>query len=552
MKPETKNCTSCENEFVIDSGDLILYEKVGLSIPDICSPCRWKQYFSFSIFGKFRKGTSDLSGESFITVLPTKPRYPIYKSHEWWGDKWDARDYGQEYNPSRPFFDQLKELQEKIPRPHQIGENNTNCDYSDDAWGCKNCYLSRSMDKCENLSYAYRVLNSKDSFDLVYSFSIEDSYDCLFCHNSFDLNFSENSRDCIESYFLFDCRNCQNCFMSYNLRNKQYYIRNKGYSKDEYFNELKKINLGSFSNIEILKNEFESMIKNKAVHRENFNIKTTDSVGNYLTNCDKCVNVFSWEESQNCRNCMRGLRCKDSIDQSFSWNTELSGDNAAVDAGYELKHSTRSEARYSEYVDLCHEVENCFGCVGLRNKSYCILNKEYNQEQYEILKSQIITDMKARGEYGKFLPYSMGLGYYNFSNGMVYFPNITKDEVIKKGGYWSDEDFSSIDGISSVDFLPDNIYETSPDIVEQALICPETKYRFNISKAEYEFHKRKNFALPRIHFDRRIIKKAVKMTTTTSYPYKCTYCESDIMAYYPPEWGYQKIACEECYKQNIA
>src|SRR3989338_365982 len=238
MNSITKICADCRQEFIIDEGDLKLYEKIGLKLPTKCFDCRMKQYFIFSIFGKFRKGVSDLSGESLITVLPNKPRFPIYHSHEWWGDSWDSMSYGQDYDPGRSFFDQLKELQEKVPRPHQIGQNNLNCDWCDDAWNCKNCYLSRSMDKCENLSYAYRAIDSKDSFDIFYSFNLQNSYDCLFCHDSFNLNFSENSRDCIDSYFLFDCRNCQNCFMSYNLRNKQYCIRNKQYSKEEYKQEL--------------------------------------------------------------------------------------------------------------------------------------------------------------------------------------------------------------------------------------------------------------------------------------------------------------------------
>src|SRR3989344_6322135 len=154
----------------------------------------------------------------------------------------------------------------------------------------------------------------KDSFDIVYSFNLQNSFDCLFCHDSFGLNFSENSRDSIDSYFLFDCRNCQNCFMSWNLRNKQYCIRNKQYTKEEYEKELKKINLGSYKNLEILKNELEEILKDSAVHRENFNLKTTSSIGNYLTNCDKCLNTFAWENSQNCHNCIRGLNSKDSID----------------------------------------------------------------------------------------------------------------------------------------------------------------------------------------------------------------------------------------------
>ena len=551
LETQSKTCVDCQKEFTVDSGDFALYEKVGLKIPEKCFKCRMKQFFCFSIFGKFRKGVSDLSGESLITVLPANPRYPIYKSHEWWSDAWDPFTYGADYDPSRSFFDQLKELQEKIPRPHQVGQNSTNCDWSDDIWDSKNCYLCRSISKSDNLQYCYRILDSKDSLDLVYCFNMENSYDCVGCHGSFNLNFSEKSRDCIDSYFLFDCRNCQNCFMSWNLRNKQYCIRNKQYTKEEYESELQKIRFHSYKDLELLKLEFENILKNEAIHRENFNLKTTNSTGNYITNCDKCENVFAWENSQNCRNCLRGIENKDCIDLGFSWHLELSGNNGVVDGGYQLKHSACSVGRFSEYIDLCKEVEYCFGCVGLRNKKYCILNKQYEKEEYEKLKTQIISDMEKRGEYGKFLPYSMGIGFYNLSNGIVYFPDTKKEEILKNGGYWSEEDLLQTEGIPSSQ-LPDSITETLADISTQAIICPETKYRFNISAGEYEFHKRKNLALPRTHFDYRIMKRMKKMAVIESFPYKCFYCKRDIMAYYPPEWGYERIACEECYKQNIA
>jgi hypothetical protein len=552
MQNLTKTCIDCKKEFTIDSGDLILYEKVGLKIPEQCFFCRLKQYSAFWIFGKFRKGISNLSGESLITILPSKPRYPIYKSHEWWSDAWDPMVFGQDYDPARPFFDQLKELQEKVPRPHQVGKNNTNCDWGDDVWFSKNCYLTRSIFKCENLSYGYRVVESKDSLDVAHCFNLENCYECFACHNSFNLNFSENCKDCIDSHFIFDCRNCQNCFMSYNLRNKQYCIRNKQYKKEEYESEIKKIKLDSYKNIEILKQELENILKEKSVHRENFNLKTTNSVGNYLTNCDKCVNVFSYEDSQNCRNQLRGLGNKDCIDgMGIFGTTEVSGNNSCVLFSYGVKHSTWSSGRYSEYLDICDEVEYCFGCIGLRKKKNCILNRQYTKDEYENLKNKIIADMEKRGEYGKFLPYSMGICDYNLSTAIVYFPEVKKEEILEKGGYWSEEDLSSTDGISSLE-LPDSISETKPEIISQALICPETKYRFNISKAEYEFHKNKNFALPRIHFDLRMLKKARKTAVLKSYPNKCFYCKKEIMAYYPPEWKYAKIACEECYKQNIA
>ena len=550
-KSQIKLCVDCKKEFSVDFGDLVLYEKIGLKVPNKCFECRLKQYFAFWVFGKFRKGKSDLSGESFITVLPNKPRHPIYKSHEWWSDDWDPMIFGKDYNPNESFFNQLKELQERIPRPHQTGENNTNCDWCDDAWESKDCYLSRSFLKCENSSYIYRVIETKDSYDVVYSFNLQNSYDCLACHDSFNLNFSENSKDCMDSFFLFDCRNCQDCFMCYNLRNEQYFIRNKQYSKEEYFNKLKNINFGSYKNVEFFKKELEDILKNQAIHRGNFNLKTTNSIGNYLTNCDKCVNVFSWENSQNCRNQVRGINTKDCIDQLGTWNNEISGNNSCVTGGYQIKHSSWSDGRYSEYLDLCFEVEYCFGCIGLRKKKYCILNKQYTKEEYENLKEKIIKDMKKTNEYGEFLPYSMGFCGYNLSNGMIYFSDVSRDEITKNGGYWSEEDLSSKNGISSLE-LSDNISDTKPDISLQPLICPESKYRFNISQVEYEFHKRKNFALPRLHFDLRMLNKIRKTAVLKSYSYECIYCRKEIMAYYPPEWNYKKIACEECYKQNIS
>jgi hypothetical protein len=238
--------------------------------------------------------------------------------------------------------------------------------------------------------------------------------------------------------------------MSWNLRNKQYCIRNKQYSKEDYEQELKNIKLDSYKNIEALHSEFEDILKNEAVHRENFNLKTTNSVGNYLTNCDKCVNVFAFEDSQNCRNQLRGFGNKDCIDQMGIFaSAENCGNNSCAFNAYELKHSTWSSGRYSEYLEICDEVEYCFGCVGLKKKKYCILNKQYNKEEYETLKAQIISDMSKGGEYGKFLPYNMGTSGYNLSSALVYFDNVKKEEVLRLGGYWSEEDLSSKDGIST-------------------------------------------------------------------------------------------------------
>ena len=528
-----------------------MYEKVDLVLPDICVTCRWKQHMAFWPFGKFRQGKSDLSGESFITVLPDNARYPIYTSKEWWGDAWDPTSYGQDYDSNRSFFDQLKELQEKVPRPHQQGAQNVDCDWSDDAWESKNCYLTRSTKRAENVLYGYRAIDVKDSIDVSHVFTLDQCYDCAYCFSSYGLQFSKNCRDCIDSQFLFDCRNCSNCFMCWNLRGKSYCVENIQYTKEEYEEKMKAINLGSYIELQKYKSRYAEILKKNATHKDNFNIKTYGSVGTYMTNCNNCTNVFCWEDSENCVNCMRGLKAKDSIDLTGCWEIEVSGNNSCCTGAYQLKYSIWCEgARYSEYCDECLEVDYCFGCVGLRKKKYCILNKQYTKEEYEILKAKIISDMKARNEYGKFPPYSLGLCPYNVSTAAIYFPDADQEYIKERGGYWEENKDQKIEGLLTSE-LPDGIADMDSSISKQALVCPVTGWRYNIAPDEFAYLKRKNIALPRVHFDVRTKERLLPLSQTKGEPYNCIYCSKNIVAYYPKAWKYERVACEECYLREI-
>jgi hypothetical protein len=543
-------CEHCKKEFSITEIEQSLSEKIGLELSTVCSDCLLRQHLSFWQFGKFKKIKSDFSGESLITVLPEKSRYPIYTSKEWYSDVWEGLDYGMDYDSSSPFFQQLQSLQEKVPHPHQNGTNNTNCDYCDDVWNSKNCYLARSMELCEDLLYSYRNLKVKNSIDAVICFTSERLFSCLNCINSYKLLYSRNSRDCLDSYFLFDCRNCQNCFMCWNLRGKSYCIENVQYTKDEYNEKLKSFNLGSYSAIQSFKNRFEEILQNEAIHKLNFNIKAYNSDGNNLLNVNNCHNCNTVSDSENSFSCIRGAKIDDSLNCGGCWYSNLLGNSCDCSNSYNIKYSSWSQSRYSEYLDLCIECEYCFGCVGLKKKKYCILNRQYSKEEYEKLRGQIIDKMKIDNEYGKFLPYSMGPGPFNFSTSSLYFPETTKEEIFSWGGYWQDIDESHIEGMPTSE-LPDSIDEVSESICKQALICPETGWRFNISENELIFYKQNNIPLPRKHFDMRIKDLAKYSTVLEPSSYKCYYCKQEIEAYYPKEWGYKNIACENCYQMNL-
>lgn len=549
--PETKTCQNCRKTFEISDTDREFYSKFDLPESDQCPHCRWKYLGAFWIFGRFRITNSALSGKRLITVIPESAPFPIYEREEFVSDAWDPLEYARDYDPSRSFIDQVVELQSKVPHPHQTGLKNTHCDWTDDVWESKNAYLTRSALNLENISYGYRVSGCKNSIDLTYCFDLEQSFDCLYCFKSFKLRHSFNSRDCLESAFLYDCRNCQNCFMSWNLRNKQYCIKNIQYTKEEYFEKIKEFNLRSHEGIEKLKKEFWDHLKTDAIHRANFNVQITNTTGNFLTEDKNCENSYFIESSENCRHCFRCYKNKDSIDAIGSMSEKTS--RACLDQwGYEnFCNLYTSSCRYSAYLDNCEDCEYCFGCVGMRKKKYCILNKQYSKEEYETLLEKIKSEMKKKGEWGKFFPLSAAYAGYNHSLAYIHFP-MTKEEATNFGAKWEEFKIADHIGIRAED-LPDTVENVPDDITKQRIICPDTKLSYNIAPADLQFYREYKIPLPRKHFDQRTLER-FKPVTLMINPQKgvCWYCKKEIDHYYSSELGFQKIACVDCYQKEVA
>lgn len=550
MTSETRQCKRCGNSFSFDKEEVSAYEYFDLPLSGECYICRWKHLLSFWIFGKLRKTTSALSGNSIITTFSEKVNFPIYSREEWNSDAWDALSYGQNYDPSRPFLEQVAELQAKVPHPHQTGSNNVRCEWSDDVWECKDCYLCKSLYRCENAGYAYRVLNSKNSYDLTYCFTLEQSYDCTHCFNSYNIKYAFDARNCIDSSFLYDCRNVKNCFMSWNLRNKEYHILNKPYSKEEYFKKVEEFRTNSHKGVQALKKEFMELIKNEAIHRNNFNTNAVDCVGNFIIDSRNCKVCYFIGQSENSRYCFRSIENKECVDAVGGGWTEKTVWGANDTWMYATALTTHcAHCRYSMYLEFCEHCEYCFGCVGLRNKKYCILNKQYSKEDYEVLVSKIKEDMKKRGEWGKFFPTSMVYCGYNLSTAQLFLPE-TKEDVLRAGMLWEDEEVVTHEGISG-DQIPDSTDEVADSITAQAIICEKTSRRFNIAPQELAFYREHKIPLPRYHFDYRTTERLIPLSVLTPFSGKCSFCNKSINHYFPPERGYKKIACEQCYQAEV-
>jgi hypothetical protein len=101
-----------------------------------------------------------------------------------------------------------------------------------------------------------------------------------------------------------------------------------------------------------------------------------------------------------------------------------------------------STCGYGDHVILSYlcpqNVSNLFLCVGLRNKSYCILNKQYTKEEYEELVPRIIEKMmttplrqgfEGQMEWGEFFPTSLSPFGYNETVAQEYFPMMREEAL---------------------------------------------------------------------------------------------------------------------------
>ena len=74
----------------------------------------------------------------------------------------------------------------------------------------------------------------------------------------------------------------------------------------------------------------------------------------------------------------------------------------------------------------------CLWCIGLKNKSYCILNKQYTKEERYTKVDEIFTQMEKDWQLWEFFPASMNPFYFNDTAAYLIDNSFTKEEVTAK------------------------------------------------------------------------------------------------------------------------
>lgn len=181
---------------------------------------------------------------------------------------------------------------------------------------------------------------------------------------------------------------------------------------------------------------------------------------------------------------------------------------------------------YSAYTPNC---SNVFACVGLKQQSYCILNKQYTKEEYEALVPKIIEHMQETGEWGEFFDPSYSPFGYNESAAWEYFP-LEKSQT-------ESFHFPRYEGIPTIfpssSTLPDSIDDVDDTILSQAIACEAGGKAFKIIAQELAFYRKHGLPIPRISSDMRHLQRFNQKPARTLHLRHCDKCEKEMLSVYP-------------------
>ncbi|MDO8659671.1 MAG: hypothetical protein Q7K54_03655 [Candidatus Parcubacteria bacterium] len=580
MKSEIKNCQNCKEDFTIEVEDFNFYEKIKVPPPTFCPECRLVRRFVWRNERTLYRRTCDLCKKNIVAMHDMSVQFPVYCHQCWHSDEWDAFLYGREYDMSRSFFDQYKDLLCVVPRLALWQRKVVNSEYSNMTAESKNVYLSVSVvADCENIFYSKTVDKSTDIIDCSNIKEGQNLYENIEGERNYNSQYLLLSRSCIDSYYLVDCVNCSNCVLSYNLRNKEFFIRNKQYSKENYFKEIEKLNLKSRISREKLLIEFKE-IKKRAIYRFSNMVRSIGSTGNNLFNVKNCKSCFDVYDSENLKYCYRLLSsCKDSMDVNFAMKSELIYEystGALNDYNVRFSYSAMNFTTNAEYTDSCFNCDNIFGCIGLKNKEYAIFNKIYSKEEFNKIRKEIIEQMNnipykdKKGRiyrYGEFFPIEFSPWAYNETLAQDFSP-LSKEESEENGYLWKDSDIKNFQSTISTEDIPDTIDEVDEDILKEILACKHKgncNHRcstvFRLTNYELTFYKKNKIPIPIVCPNCRYYERFVCIPELRLYKRDCMCdktghfhgeekCIIEFETPYSPERP-EIIYCEKCYQQEV-
>ncbi len=563
---ENKNCQNCKKDFVIDERDQLYYKKINVPHPTWCPTCRFERRMSTHNVWSVYWRNCDKCEKRVLSMYNKDVPVSVYCPTCWWADDWDGTEYAMDYDPSRNFFEQLYELSRKTPWVAQetVAPTMINSEYCNGASYLRNCYLTFWADYAENIANSSMVLELKDSVDVLSARESELCYESIGINKSYQTFFSLECEACTNVWFSRNCYNCTNCIGCVNLRGESYCIFNIKYSKEEYTEKVKELGLDSWQKLQALQKTAHAFWLTKPYRSYTGNSMNLNVTGEYVFESKNSQDLYLCTSTEDSRYCqfITVPSAKECYDYS-GWGANVERMYEAHSSGENASNIKFSTCAYTNSMDVEYSMwtisgKNNFGCINLKRKKYCILNKEYTKEEYEKLKELIIEDMKKNPyideqgrvwSYGETFPLKMSLFGYNETSATKFLKK-SKEKALLEGYAWYEGD--SVDHpitISSTE-LPDTIGSAPESILNEVIACVECSRGYKVGPLEFTLLQKMNLPIPHSCPQCRQNARFDRLNPPKLWKRNCAKCNTDITTAFAHD-RLETIYCEKCYQQEF-
>ncbi len=517
---ERKICEISSIKFPIFQSDLEFYNKISptfndkkyqIPTPKLCPEERQRRRQLFRNDRKLYRRKCDATGEDIVSLYSIDKPYKVYSTKQRWSDRRDPLDYATEINFDKSFNDQFYGLFLNVPQIAIMNDDwvwSENCAYCQDFALWKNCYFAIETGEIEDSMYCHHCNTAKSVVDCDQVISNSSfCYECISSINLYNCKYLQNCTDCSDCTFWNSLNWCSDCFACVGISNKQYCILNKQYTKQEYQKNIENL-INTKSKLTVFTQKFQNFVKENIDWNSWFIKNSTLSYGDFLHNCKNVIWLWSFncEDSKYIINSDRLKNCYDLQARKANYCLEW----LTSDDSYNTCFTTRCwKCDNVFYSHNCHNSKDCFACIWLRNKQYCIFNKQYTEQEYNTLVPMLIEKMIQTWERWEFFSPEISPFWYNETVAQEKFPILKQESILK----WYKRQTQNYDPIipkwmqviKSENYTDQqrNDLKNQNEILKKIFICEQSNRPFRIIKQELDFYKKHNIQLPTKHPDIR-------------------------------------------------
>ncbi len=493
---------------------------------------------------------SDLSGKRIVSIFSADAPYTVYDQEEWWSDAWDGIQFGRDFDFSKTFTEQFKELCLQVPHISLFTSNVENSYYTNYTLNSRDCYLAYGTTNCDSCLYTKLVSNCTDVIDCYAVYSSELCYEGAASHGCYNCSYFQNCRHCSDCFAVEACQSSRNCAFCFGLYKGEYHWFNERVGKERFHRLMAELRQMSVVELSNLWQRF-SDLKRKIPHPQSYIYGSEDCTGDGIFNskgCHNCFDITDGEESDN-------IFCtpKASYSHDCTYNAP-----DGVQFSYNLCSSVGTSnsmctflSWYNDsvfYTMESHQSQNLFGCVGLRKKQYCIFNKQYDAISYEKLVSRIVSHMCETGEWGEYFAPELSYFGYNQTVAQEYFP-LEKEAAARDGWNWSSEPSTPPHGEKML--APQDRNLVSDDLSEQIFTCEVSGKSYRFNPLELKFYRSQQLFLPRLCPDERHARRLQRRGMPKLWKRTCAETGTVIYSIYPPNETVQVLDDKVFWKKRF-